>query len=461
MKRKITGEESIFLRAPEANVSLIAKIRGNVKEAVVKTALVKLFEVHPLLNTHVMIDKNDDIWLESNENIKLDLKILSKVSDNQWMKVIQEEFKVPFQLEKGPLIRFILLKSTQTSDLIIFCQHIICDGLSLANFVNEVLTLMENPDYNIEIEHNVCLPIQKNIKLTKKNILKDIIQKIIFKYIYYKWKKVNIDFNNEDFLQIHKSFVNKFNYEIIVTEFDENNTKKLVEVCRNNEVTLNSAISVAYLAARKDIMVEYQNDIQGIAVNIRDRLSKPVGNAFGCFVSDVGFKFKYEQKLKFWDNVRIYHKSLKNELKNYKDLKSLNSLSKIDCKFMEALTFARHVNYNVDYFKNDDKLYKLTNNKNIVTRISKEGLKEYPGLLITNLGARRYSDVYGELKLDRLYFAPSSIPTPDGGLIIGAVSMNNRLSITMNITSLYDNKELLKIMNEINNNATAILKDKI
>ena len=88
-------------------------------------------------------------------------------------------------------------------------------------------------------------------------------------------------------------------------------------------------------------------------------------------------------------------------------------------------------------------------------------MKDYPGLLIANLGSLKFSQNYGNLKLEKLYFSPSSIPTPDGGLIIGVVSMNNKLSITLNFMVKADKNNYLNLMNEINSTAVRFLLNKI
>ncbi|MEG1313516.1 MAG: condensation domain-containing protein, partial [Bacilli bacterium] len=447
----------------EANVTIVAKIINEVNENDLRIAIKRVTEKHPLLQAHIKINNNRDIYFETNEHITIPLKVIAKVSEDQWKDVIEEEYKTPFDFENGPLIRFILLKSLDNSDLIVFCQHMICDGLSLTNLIHEILIFMENPNYELSIVNDICLPIPENIILPKEsNRFGNIAKKVIMNYINKRWNKTRIDFGHEDFLQIHKSFSEKYKYKIIVTEFCEEDTNKLKEVCRQNSVTVNSAISVAFLAGRKDTISNFSNDIQGVAVNVRNRLKKPVSNAFGCFVSDIGFKFNYTEKQSFWDNVRSYHKNVRSEVENSKDLHSLISLSNMDSTLMEALTFARHINYNPDKFENCERLCKLSpKKKHIATRLSQAGLKEYPGLLITNLGSLEYASNYDKIKLDKIYFAPSSIPMQGGGLIIGAVSVNNKLVITLNIMISNEKSDYLHLMNEINDNAIKYLQNVI
>lgn len=259
---------------------------------------------------------------------------------------------------------------------------------------------------------------------------------------------------------LHKSFFETYRYNIISTGFFQDETNQLRENCRQNGVTVNSAISVAFLAGRKKIVADYNNNIQGIGVNIRNRLKNPVDrSAFGCFVSDIGFKFEYLDEHGFWDNVRLYHQKMKDELETYKDLQSLIALSDMDSSLMEALTFARHINYNPGKFDDHDKLSVLSkNNKHIATKLAKQGLSEYPGLLITNLGALKMPSVYGSLSVEKIFFGPSSIPLPDGGLIISAVSCNEKLSVTVNVMAPLQNEGFLKRIECISKTAIMVLQ---
>jgi NRPS condensation-like uncharacterized protein len=132
-KRKLTGEENIFFRAPEANVSLVIRLKGRVDEDNLKLALTGVAKIHPLLHARCITDENQDAWFIIDEPRELTLKVLPRNLDDDWKTAIQNEYRTPFDFEKGPLIRFVLLKSSETSDLLIYCQHTICDGLSLSH----------------------------------------------------------------------------------------------------------------------------------------------------------------------------------------------------------------------------------------------------------------------------------------------------------------------------------------
>ena len=157
--------------------------------------------IHPLLRAYCQVDENYDVWFIINETQEMPLEVAERNSDDQWKAVIQKEYRIPFDFEKGPLIRFVLLKSDEISDLLIYCQHVICDGLSLAHLAEEILFFMNEPNRKVEIEANVVLPIPENFLMApKQNKLMALVKRVIISNIANRWKKSCLGFGQDDFL---------------------------------------------------------------------------------------------------------------------------------------------------------------------------------------------------------------------------------------------------------------------
>lgn len=462
IKRRIIGEEGIFYHTPEANVSIVARIKGNINETQLKSAIEKVSKVHPAMRAHVETDENGKANLVFRDWFQMSLKILPMDSDDQWMKEVLDEMERPFDFNGGPLIRFVWLKSAGLSDIILVCQHLICDGLSLTSLAGEILAVMADPQKELAAEEDVPLPVSENINIPRQNRIMGWISRFLIHRFNKKWEKTGMVFDQEDFLQIHRAFFEKYRYQIIQTEFSRQDTQLLIDACRKNKITVNSAICSAFLAGRQSVMGRYGNPIQGIGVNVRDRLEKPAGNVLGCFVSDIGFKFDYDAKKNFWENGKIYHRLTRLALDKYEDLKGLYNLSFIDSGLLEAMTFARHVGYSPEVFAGHPKLSRLApGGKNLAVKLSGQGMSAYPGLLITNMGILKLDSKYGALELEKLFFAPSSMPLPEGGLIIGVATFNRQLTISLNSMAAKDNNGYLDLLNKINLSAVQKLKDEI
>jgi hypothetical protein len=90
------------------------------------------------------------------------------------------------------------------------------------------------------------------------------------------------------------------------------------------------------------------------------------------------------------------------------------------------------------YIKNVPNAFNKTENlsafasdkKNVALKISNDIVSKLPGLTTTNLGRLDFSEVYGNLRLDRLFLIPSA--GEDIPLIIGGVGVCGRLTFSLN-----------------------------
>ncbi len=102
-RQKIIGER-VLLMLP-LNVVLAARIRGAVDPEGVTTALDRLRSRHPLLAVRAEIrDDGTGIYIGSNVP-PIQVKVVSRESDDQWLASVEEELQTPFPIERGPFLR--------------------------------------------------------------------------------------------------------------------------------------------------------------------------------------------------------------------------------------------------------------------------------------------------------------------------------------------------------------------
>ncbi len=65
-----------------------------------------------------------------------------------------------------------------------------------------------------------------------------------------KWEEEKIFFDQEDYEALAQTYWAKYEHSMVLVELSEEQTTTLVERCRREEVTVNSAISTAFLAAQ-------------------------------------------------------------------------------------------------------------------------------------------------------------------------------------------------------------------
>jgi len=420
-----------YFRIPN-NVALIATINGKIHENDLIEVLKKVAEMHPLMGVRIVVDDNYDAWFTDEGVAPLPLKVISRKSNRQWIDIVEKEYNIPFDFERGPLIRFILLKSKKISDLIVICQHSICDGISLANIIQDIMFLLSKPETNVK-RIDPILPVSENFPAVSLRVkMKLLKNKLIMGRINRKWDKQRVIFDDVDYQSIHRAYTQKYKYRIIVEELSELQTSALVSWCHQNHVTVNSALSVALLAGRHDIRGESagNNHMIQIAVNIRNQLKKPVKRVFGFLAGGIKFKLEYLPDKTFLDNVSLFHEKVLHGLSGTKTLEPLIG-HYISPTLIDGINFAIYGRWVSTGFSRHGKLSQFIKNEtNKAVNISKHVIGDMPGLMISNLGHIKTPEEYGSLKLDQLHFVTSSSPFLD--LVVGVVTVNGKLTLTLN-----------------------------
>jgi Uncharacterized protein containing a NRPS condensation (elongation) domain len=420
-----------YFRIPN-NVSIVATINGTIHEDDLIRVLKEITTMHPLTGVRIVVDSNHDAWFTDEGAEPLLLKVTPRKSSRQWIDIIENESNIPFNFENGPLIRFILVKSKEVSDLIVICQHSICDGISLTNIVQDIVFLLNNPKTCIE-RIDPVLPVPENFPTVPLRFkLKLLKNRLIMDRINQKWNKQRTIFDEVDYQDVHKAYTQKYSYKIIAEELSQSQTLDLINWCRQNDVTVNSAVSAALLAGRHGIRGEFtgNNHVIQIAVNIRDYLKKPAERVFGFLAGGIKFESEYIPEKTFLDNVNLFHKKVLLELDENKILEPIIG-HYISPTLTDGINFATYSRWVPDNFSRYQKLSPfLQNETNKAVVISNQIIDNMPGLMISNLGNIKAQNEHGSIKLDQMYFVTSSSPFLD--LVVGVVTVNRKLTLTLN-----------------------------
>jgi hypothetical protein len=193
--RKMSRAERFFFMSPACTVMMAARITGAVNETLLRQALATVSRVHPLLRSKIVFDDRHDAWFSSDGVPEVPMRFSFRTSDSQWLDELKSEARVPFDLDKGPLVRCVLLQSPEVSDLLIFCNHSICDGMAIAILVRDLLVRYADPDMEIRV-----LDPPNALDLEKPGIsVMGIISQIISVYANWKWNKNPFYFSPEDY----------------------------------------------------------------------------------------------------------------------------------------------------------------------------------------------------------------------------------------------------------------------
>lgn len=385
-KRKICGER-IMLMLP-FNVVLVGRVRGPVDPSQVTATLAILRSRHPMLAVRVQIEDDGTASFLAQGVPAVTVNTESRQSGEQWLDRIKKEFQTPFPIETGPLVRCTLLCSKEECEVILCGHHTVCDGMSLGYLLRDLLDRLSETKQ--EPEKPVIPPPIDRTTVPRPHST-NWFARFIMDRINKRWTQKGIRFSESDMRRMHEKFWQKNKaMKILAWSMEPETTVDLVERCRTENVTVNSALWTAFLAAQYDIQEDRKSYRQrsALAVNIREKLNVSAGESFGFYASSLTVKLPYSSQRSFWDNARRVHTRIMKELSTANLFRMLSS-EHIHPTLLDSLYFQK---------------YGVLNEALPGKLLRKMGWHKITyGYALTNVGRFDIPTAYGSLKLEAVY----------------------------------------------------------
>jgi len=459
--RKITPIERLLSMSPYAVVTMVVRIKGAVSESMLVHAVAQVRRRHSNLRVRIKEDNDHELWFTSEGAGEIPIAIVPRESEDHWIRVFHEACRVPFEFDTRPAIRFILVQSPAESELIIFCHHILCDGLSLAYLARDLMIHLGDPTREVEV-------LPDPVPIGRDTIPEDIsmsgIAKFFINRINKQWEPTRVFFDQEDYRSIHEAYWANYTHQMLPVELSEAQTSGLVERCRRENVTVNTALTAAFVGAQ--VIVQgarpYHSSV-GIAGSLRERLQKPPGEAMGFFAGMVTPRCTYNVKLDFWENARRFHRKIKPLYIDHKLFQELLTWCYLDPSILEAFHFKRLGALVSPDSPRYEKLSAFGKRTDVVMNLLKRQKMDaldrvFMGTAVTNLTRMDFPKMYGTLELDRLIMNPGGgFPLSTVNLVLGAVTCSGKLSL---LIEWAEQAVDIKTMEQIKARALALLLEK-
>ncbi len=410
--RKLSFMERVYVGRPD-RVVMVAKIHGRISDQEIDSSLKKILAKYPIIGAHLELDNDGCCWLVPADLSKLPVTILQEENAGHWMQIAQEEQRYPFNLETGPLLHFTLMRSGDKTTLIVNCHHSICDGLSVCFLLSDVLHFIAEPDSEIGTISDPTLNLNQIIPLKSTG---NILRRIGIWAYNRKWKKNGVSFNFQDYRRLLNEIwrVDHSN-RIAVVDLESDELQMLIQNCKQNQVTVNTALVTAMLAVQQEQRGDSEiNSKVAIPVNIRERYNVKAEKTFGFFALLEEVEYRYDKTLGFWENARKAQQTIALKLSDQTLNRSVQLRGRISPFLVDSLFFAK---------------YGLLNNSISNGILKKAGFAGTSTLGITNLGAVKIPETYGHLKIDAIY--GPCVFTDLAEKLVGITTINNKLTISV------------------------------
>ena len=229
--------------------------------------------------------------------------------------------------------------------------------------------------------------------------------------------------------------------KVLAWDLSPDFTTRLADTCRKEQVTVNSALWTAFLAAQQEVHKDWQayRNRCALAVNTRDKLRLPAGESFGFFASSLTVQLGYSPDLPFWDNARKVHAGITRELGATNLFRMLVS-DLIHPTLLDSLYFQK---------------YGLINESIPKKFLRKMGWHAITyGCALTNVGRFDIPTRYGQLELEEVY-GPLFYSDVEEEMV-GVITVGGRLSFLMAVNNSVAGKA-----DKLKNTVTGYLHDAV
>lgn len=410
--RRIGGER-MMLMLP-LNVVMVGRVAGDLDCAKVAGALASLRHRHPLLAVRVEIDEDATGWYVAEGVPDLDVHVEQRRSEDQWIACVKQQLETSFPLQTGPLVRCAIVSSPEVSEVVLCGHHVVCDGMSLGYLLRDLLTALTDSDQSTQAP---LLPPAVDASTVPTPPSASPLARFIIRRVNKRWAAKRIQFGEADVGRLHGRFwKSNDRAQVLAWNMDSEATSALVERCRAERVTVNTALWTAFLVAQDEVQgrgPRYRSR-SGLAVSMRDKLLVPVGESFGFYASSVTVDLAYDPRRPFWDNARRLHSDISRGVAKTNPFKML-SAEAIHPTLLDALYFSK---------------YGLVTGAMPRRMLRKMGWHQVNyGYALTNVGRFALPTTYGPLRLEAVYgpFVYSDVDEK----VVGVITVGGCLSFTL------------------------------
>ncbi|VYU17114.1 hypothetical protein [Clostridium tertium] len=403
MKNHIYSER-VDLFDPNIYINLVVEIIGNPNTEEVISAVKLAFKSNEATMSKITLDNNGEAYYEkiSASGCKVEC------TNGDWRAIIKENEKIPFEIDKGELIRVFLINSSDKVILLVMAHHLVGDGKAITYFIEDIMKALSGEKLNYR-------PIKLITEESFSNKFKVLLPfKLYANYFNKKWSKTGRIFNWEDYYNVHKVYWNKRSSRVVYEHFSTEELSKIHSKAKGLGISVNSYILTAFLEADRD------SSVIGMAVNIRKDNNKSISNQ----VSGISINHKFSDKKTFDENAIMIHKKvlskLKTPAKKYFIIKFMQLFSP---SLLDSIVLYKYGLYENDVTKKIAKVMGYVGDK---TR----------DLGITNLTKLDIPNKYGNYEIKNVLFIPPVVSYAKH--IIGVSTMNDGMNISYHFMSNED-----------------------
>lgn len=272
---KLKGQSRMQISRPNANVIMGCELDTSLTDDELKRGLEKLSKGHPIMNKVPSIDDSGNVILEDPKEIGF---TIMSYQNRNYESIAENHLKDEWKFGE-PLIKFIINKQEIGCQLIICCNHTICDGLSLVYLMEDIANWLQDGQTPQKAELVQLHPYQMKKRYATWPF------KLIAFLMKSKWRKHNVQLTSKSLSELYESYWKNHNAKVSNLTFNREQTKNIIETAKNNKVTVNTYLTYWLHKSQMSLPEKKYSDNIILSVNLRDKLKTNPMKQLGYFVT--------------------------------------------------------------------------------------------------------------------------------------------------------------------------------
>ncbi len=391
------------------NFALTARIGGDFSVEQLHAALARVRERYPLAAARVAPDETEGAYFVSEGAPDFPVRVLTGCGNADWMSVVRDELGEPFAGDSGPFVRFVLLRGPDFSDLVAVYHHGICDGMAGAYLLRDVLLALGEPGVPLAplpAPPDLWSLIPAAARAAPRVRFQMAATQVLFKGVRFVQRvRRRVALKNRKAGPISEDLPAWKRFCVLAWPLSEAQTSALIARCRAEGTSVHAAICAAWLRAFAELQPGRKAWVRRVSspIDLRKRLTPPLGEVFGIFMSNVVTGANCAPERNLWDIARDIKQELTRGSADEKIYLWLLSMQAMTSRFSNAdLTSL------LDDFASQPIRYDFS---------------------ITNLGRLDFPVRYGLLRLEALY--GPAVNTSEQERTVGVTTVGGRLFFTL------------------------------
>lgn len=408
MLKKVYTERG-FLYNPIVQVVFSVKMSNWPNIENMKNAIYFAINHHEAMRCRIMQDVDGQAFFVLREN-KCEPSVEVRDYHLSEQEFINEQEKIPFDIEKGELIRFIVELVKDGCYLRVVCNHMAGDGKSILILIDEIMTNLHKIDdgtFECSYDDDSIIPLLVHDKkqLESELQISELLKNSMDEY-NKKWEEEKVVFNRKQYQQMFEKFWSKNATKVKSIAIHKDTLAELVHISREKNITINSilvtAIAKAFTEQKKMTVI----------VDTRPADYRGMGN----FAGSLMLESMYDDNKTFWENAEYIHNQIHARIDSrVMTLFALGFMGLLDENFQDAKNFLEADCYESELVKAYNNLYG-------------SGKGNLP-VVISNLGVNNLASSYGKYKIEEVSFVS---PKTNGiECNVGVITANDIMKITV------------------------------